>query len=99
MNIQVEPTTLDTHGVRIEPLGPQHAPGLGAATADGELWHLRVTSAPEPDQVDAYIATAIAARPSRMAFAVIDAASGRVLGTTSFHDIVPAIGRVEIGFT
>jgi RimJ/RimL family protein N-acetyltransferase len=34
-----------------------------------------------------------------MAWAVTDAASGRVLGTTSYHDIMPAIDRVEIGYT
>ncbi|WP_164098253.1 GNAT family N-acetyltransferase, partial [Serratia marcescens] len=32
-------------------------------------------------------------------FAVLDAASGEVLGSTSYHDIVPAIARVEIGYT
>ena len=35
----------------------------------------------------------------RLAFAVMEEASGRVLGTTSYHDIVPALGRVEIGWT
>ena len=29
----------------------------------------------------------------------MEEASGRVLGTTSYHDIVPALGRVEIGWT
>ncbi|MDD2712614.1 MAG: GNAT family protein, partial [Simplicispira sp.] len=36
---------------------------------------------------------------SRFAFAVIDEASERVLGSTSFHDILPAVRRVEIGYT
>ena len=66
---------------------------------DGELWNLRVTSVPEPEQVDQYIFKGIEMRPSRFAFAVIDAASGEVLGTTSYHDVVPAIGRLEIGYT
>ncbi len=97
--IHVEPLTLTLNGVRLEPLGPQHAEGLLAATRDGELWKLRITSAPEPDQVAPYIATALEMRPSRLAFAVIDEASDRVLGSTSYHDIVPAIDRVEIGYT
>jgi RimJ/RimL family protein N-acetyltransferase len=37
--------------------------------------------------------------PNRLAFAVLDAGSGQVIGSTSYHDIVPAIGRVEIGYT
>ena len=36
---------------------------------------------------------------SRFAFAVIDEATGRVLGTSSYHDILPAVLRVEIGYT
>jgi RimJ/RimL family protein N-acetyltransferase len=32
-------------------------------------------------------------------WAVCDAASGAVLGTTRYHDIVAAIDRVEIGYT
>lgn len=93
------PVTLEANGLRLEPLGPQHAGGLRAAASDGELWKLRVTSVPTPEAVDAYIATAIDMRPGRLAFAVTDAASGRVLGTTSYHDIVPAIARAEIGYT
>jgi RimJ/RimL family protein N-acetyltransferase len=91
--------TLELNGVRLEPLGPQHADGLRAAAADGELWKLRITSVPEPQETDAYIQAALDMRPSRFAFAVIDAASHTVIGTTSFHDVNPAIGRVEIGYT
>ncbi|WP_377702020.1 GNAT family N-acetyltransferase [Pseudoduganella sp. UC29_71] len=93
------PVTLELNGVRLEPLGPQHAAGLLAAASDGQLWKLRITSVPEPDQVDAYIATALEMRPGRYAFAVIDSVSEEVIGTTSYHDIVPALDRVEIGYT
>jgi RimJ/RimL family protein N-acetyltransferase len=93
------PTTLELNGVRLEPLGPQHAAGLRAAACDGELWKLRITSVPEPDMVEAYIATALEMRPGRYAFAVIDTASNTVIGSTSYHDIVPALDRAEIGYT
>lgn len=97
----VEPTTLSDRGVRLEPLGLQHEAGLQAAAADGELWNIRITSVPEPHNVRAYIETALAAREAgnRFAFAVVDDATGKVLGSTSYHDIVPAIQRVEIGWT
>ena len=95
----VTPLTLELNGVRLEPLGPRHAEGLLAAAQDGELWNLRVTSVPAPNEVDAYIATALEMRPTRLAFAVVDIASGAVIGSTSYHDIVAEIGRMEIGYT
>ncbi|MBW8721512.1 MAG: GNAT family N-acetyltransferase [Polaromonas sp.] len=93
------PLTLELNGVRLEPLGPQHAEGLLAAAQDGELWNLRITSVPAPNEVDAYIDKALEMRPTRLAFAVVDAASGAVIGSTSYHDIVPELGRIEIGYT
>ena len=97
----VEPVTLSGRGLRLEPLAFEHEAGLRAAAADGELWKIRVTSVPEPENTRAYIETALQMRAEghRLAFAVIDAASGRVLGSTSYHDIVPAVRRVEIGYT
>jgi RimJ/RimL family protein N-acetyltransferase len=97
----VEPVTLSERGVRLEPLALGHEVGLRAAAADGELWQLRITSVPEPEQTRAYIEQALQMRAegSRFAFAVIDEASGQVVGCTSYHDIVPAVQRVEIGWT
>ena len=97
----VEPVTLRDRGLRLEPLGLEHAPGLADAAADGELWKLRITSVPEPQDTRAYIETALEGRAQghRFAFAVLDDASGQVLGSTSFHDILPAVRRVEIGWT
>ena len=97
----VQPVTLRSNGLRLEPLALAHEDGLAAAAADGQLWRLRVTSVPEPQETRAYIETALQMREqgSRFAFAVIDEATGRVLGSTSFHDIIPAVRRVEIGYT
>ncbi len=97
----VEPVVLQDRGVRLEPLALAHEAGLAAAAADGALWRLRVTSVPEPQETRAYIDTALQMREQgqRFAFAVLDAATGRVLGSTSYHDILPAVRRVEIGYT
>lgn len=97
----VQPVTLRSNGLRLEPLALAHEDGLAAAAADGQLWRLRVTSVPAPQETRAYIETALQMREqgSRFAFAVIDEATGRVLGSTSFHDIIPAVRRVEIGYT
>lgn len=96
--IQVAPVTIEFNGVRLEPLSLAHADGLRAAAMDGELWKLRITSVPEPQDVERYIRTA-ADMSNRMAFAVVDVATGAVMGTTSYHDILPEIDRVEIGWT
>ena len=97
----VEPVTLAARGIELVPLSLAHEGGLRAAAADGELWKLRVTSVPEPEQTRAYIETALAMREAgdRFTFAVLEAATGTVLGCTSYHDIVPAVKRVEIGWT
>ncbi len=97
----VNPVVLCSQGVRLEPLALAHEDGLAAAAADGELWRLRVTSVPEPHQTGAYIETALQMREAgnRFAFAVVDEPTGRVLGSTSYHDILPTVRRLEIGWT
>ncbi|HRM92912.1 MAG TPA: GNAT family N-acetyltransferase [Alicycliphilus sp.] len=97
----VEPVTLRRGGLLLEPLALSHEEGLRQAAADGELWRIRVTSVPEPQDTRTYIEAALQGRAEgqRFAFAVIDEASGRVLGSTSYHDILPAVRRVEIGWT
>ncbi|WP_208278528.1 GNAT family N-acetyltransferase [Massilia oculi] len=96
--ITVAPITLELNGVRLEPLASHHADGLRAAASDGELWNLVVTSVPAPQDAGAYIDTALG-MSNRRAWAVVDAASGAVIGSTSYHDIVPDVDRVEIGYT
>ena len=97
----VEPVTLTERDIILEPLALVHEENLQDAAQDGELWNIRVTSVPEPDQTKKYIEDALAMREagSRFAFVVLEAGSNKVLGTTSFHDILPAVKRVEIGYT
>ena len=94
----VEPVVLENRDVRLRPLILADEEGIRAAASDGQLWKLRVTSVPEPDQVKAYIETALQT-DNRYAFAVTDAATDQILGSTSYHDILPAVKRVEIGYT
>ena len=94
----VEPVILEARGVRLRPLSLADEEGIQAAASDGQLWKLRVTSVPEPHEARAYIETALHT-DNRFAFAVTDATSGEVLGSTSYHDILPAVKRVEIGYT
>ena len=59
------------------------------------------TAVPEPDQVDAYIETALEGqREGHMwPWVVRDLATGEIVGRTRYHDIVAPIDRVEIGYT
>ena len=57
--ISPRPATLETNGIRLEPLSKEHRDGLDKAAADGELWRLFFTSVPAPGETDAYINTAL----------------------------------------
>ena len=94
----VQPVTLSDRGIRMEPISLSHEAGLREAAQDGELWKLRITSVPEPENTRAYIEKALKTA-DRFAFVVIEESSGKVLGSSSYHDIVPAVRRVEIGYT
>ncbi|HYE38880.1 MAG TPA: GNAT family protein [Ramlibacter sp.] len=96
-----EAVTLTTTLVRLEPLTTDHVAALEAAARDGELWKLRVTSVPAPGETADYVAAALRGRADghMLPFAVVDAQSGRVIGSTRYHDIVPAVERLEIGYT
>ena len=96
-----EPVTLERAPVRLVPMTREHAPALAAAARDGELWTLRVTSVPAPGEEEAYVETALKGHADghMLPFVVQDTASGRILGSTRYHDIVPAVDRLEIGYT
>jgi len=99
--IKPVPAPLEGHGVRLEPLTREHHDGLAAAAQDGKLWQLYYTSVPEPEQVHAYISGALAGqeRGEMLPWAVRDLKTGAIVGSTRYHDIVPAADRVEIGWT
>jgi RimJ/RimL family protein N-acetyltransferase len=99
--IAPQPTVLEGHGVRLEPLTRDHHDGLVAAAGDGELWTLWFTSVPAPQETDAYISAALAGQQNgaMLPWAVRDLASGMIVGSTRYHDIVAAVDRVEIGYT
>jgi len=100
--LNVQPVTLADGRVRLVPMSLEHVDALKAAAADGELWKLRVTSVPDPDDTRGYVERALAMREqgNRLPFVVVDLENDdRIIGSTSYHDIVPAIDRLEIGWT
>lgn len=99
--IHVRPVTLEHAGIRLEPMTVGHDIEVAAATADGRLWELWFTTVPAPEDVASYIATALRGQQDghMLPWVVRDVASGDVIGATRYHDIVPALDRVEIGYT
>jgi RimJ/RimL family protein N-acetyltransferase len=99
--ITIRPIELTGYGVRLEPLALRHEHDLAAAAADGALWELWFTAVPAPAETKAYIELALTRqREGRMLpWAVRNLATGALVGSTRFHDVVPEIDRVEIGYT
>lgn len=87
--------------MRLEPMEAAHALELEAAARDGALWNLRVSSVPAPGDGPAYVAAALGGYDDghMLPFVVRDVASGTIIGSTRYHDIVPEVERLEIGYT
>jgi N-acetyltransferase len=99
--IKVAASMIEGHGVRLEPLTAEHLDALRAAVKDGRLWELWFTTVPQPDQVSAYIGEALDGQAAghMLPWAVRELGSNTIVGSTRYHDIVPEIDRVEIGYT
>lgn len=99
--IKLAPITLEGHGIRLEPLTLEHEADLSAAAADGELWNLWFTSVPKPEETKTYIETALAGYQAghMLPWAVRELTTGKIVGSTRYHDVVANIDRVEIGYT
>lgn len=99
--IELQPVVLENRGIRLEPLTMDHRDGIAAAADDGKLWELWYTTVPSADQVDAYVSTALNGQSEghMLPWAVRDLATGKIVGSTRYHDVMAAIDRVEIGYT
>lgn len=99
--MNVQPVTLEGRWVRLEPLQPEHAPALWAAGCDPALWRFTSNIIESLDDMREYIGLALADQAAGLAlpFSTVDRASGQIVGTTRYGNIVPAHKRVEIGWT
>ena len=96
-----KPATLEGHGVRLEPLSREHENDLDQAAQDGKLWELWFTSVPAPGETAKYIETALQGQNDghMLPWVVRESSSGKIAGSTRYHDIIAAADRVEIGYT
>lgn len=93
--------TLDGAHARLELSSQAHAADLAQAAADGELHKLWYTTVPTPDSLPAEIDRRLGLREkgSMLPFTVIEQASGKAVGMTTYMNIDAANRRVEIGST
>ena len=96
----IEPVALEGKHVRIEPLAREHAAGVKAAAADGELWKLWYTSVPAPDKTGEWLDAALdmRAKLGAMPF-VVRAPDGDIVGSTRYFNVDAVNRRLEIGHT
>lgn len=94
----MSPIRLSNNGITLEPLTIAHVDDLAEACQDGSLWETVYTSVPSPQTMTEYIDKADSMR-DRVAFAVIDDVTGKAIGSTSFYNIMPAVKRLNIGYT
>lgn len=94
-----ERVTLTGRFVRLEPIEERHRDDLLVAAAQDPTTFRYMSSdlSVGTSVWPAYLADA--QRPEYVAWATIEAATGRAVGSSRFGDIAPAHGRVEIGWT
>ena len=96
-----EPFSIEGKFVTVAPLSHDQHDDLVDATADGELHRLWYTTVPKPEDVNSEIARRLGLQKigSMLPFAIIDNASGKAVGMTTYMNIDAGNRRVEIGST
>jgi N-acetyltransferase len=97
----VSPIVLEGAHVRLEPLAKSHLAGLVEAGLDEELWKWIPIPVRTHHEMAAYIETALDEQERGVAlpFAIVEKATGRVIGSTRYGNIDRGHHRVEIGWT
>ncbi|MGA9025553.1 MAG: GNAT family protein [Steroidobacteraceae bacterium] len=97
----LEPVTLRGPGVRLEPLAQRHTHDLEEAVRDGELWTLWYTTVPRPENMKSEIdrRLGLQADGSMLPFAVLNDATSKAVGMTTFMHADAANRHLEIGST
>ena len=93
--------TLRGEHAELAPLSTTHSQALADAARDGELWKLWYTGVAAPDEMAADIDRRLQLREegSCLPFTVIETATARPVGMTTYMNIDATNRRVEIGAT
>ena len=97
----MDPVRLENPYVTLEPMTLAHIEPLEQAAADGNLWDLWFTSVPARGGMTAYVESALRGQvEGRMSpWVVRESATGEIVGTTRYYNIVSDPYRVAIGYT
>lgn len=87
--------------VQLEPMARAHLDALVAVGTDPALWQWTPEEVTTREAMQQYVETALAERAAGTAypFVTVARATGQVIGSTRFANIVPAHRRLEIGWT
>lgn len=93
--------TLTSPDVRLEPLAQAHVAALARVGLDPALWGWIPNPITNADEMQAYVMTALAEqqRGVSLPFAIVEAATDQVIGSTRFANIDVPNRRLEIGWT
>jgi RimJ/RimL family protein N-acetyltransferase len=98
MVMTVEPVTLTSAVVRLEPLSRAHADGLYEAGQDQDIWtYMPMNPSRSYETLLDWIAAAHS--PHQLPFAIIDVSSGKPVGSTRYLNIAEEHFGLEIGWT
>lgn len=99
--MRIEPITLEGCYIRLAPLSLSHHAALCEVGLDAALWEFTTIRLQTPEDMRRYIEAALheQAEGAVLPFVILEKRSGKVIGTSRYHNINPAHRRVEIGFT
>lgn len=98
--MQIEPVRLEGRTIRLEPLTLEHAPAL-FPQADPEVfrWTLEFPRDGSYEAFEDWMRRTTIEAPASLPFAIVLAATGQPIGSTSFLEIRPQHRGLEIGRT
>jgi RimJ/RimL family protein N-acetyltransferase len=97
----VAPVTLQGRIVRLEPLALEHVAGLAEVALDPRIWQWTIARPTSIDDLRAWAESALASRAAgtELPFVTIEQATGRLIGSSRYMNIVLEHRRLEIGWT
>jgi N-acetyltransferase len=95
------PIILEGSKVKLIPLEQSHISELLAIGKNEKIWEFMSINGTDSDRLTLLLKSALLKRSTseQYPFAVIDKQTGKIIGTTMFHNISPEHRKLEIGWT
>jgi RimJ/RimL family protein N-acetyltransferase len=99
--MKIEPVTLEGRIVRLEPLSMSFHAQLCRVGLDEELWRWTTTSLRTPEDLEAYVATALKWQEAGTAlpFVIVEKSTQQAVGSTRYANIDRENRKLEVGWT